>query len=311
MGEDPPLRNREIFPSKFSESFPGRHSIVTQHHNPGFLDAHLLLQEMKLSPGEEWTFSGEGWRFLSTRLGQGYWLAADPKPIEPGDAIMLSPLGRGILRASQLTGLTFVYFHFQPDRLTDLLSPVERHYLESSETQVRLALKLIAANDPWARDFSSLAQRATCQNSLASRSAILQLVAAAVGIEANSQPEMPVRLPGAKDRFLQLLGQMSESEFINCTVGQVARQSRCSARHLSRLFHEAFGVSFSARQTELRMQRAVQLLKDTDLKISQVARECGYGHLGLFNATFKRRWKQTPSESRQSQRTSTNLQAAS
>lgn len=275
------------------------------------LDAHLLLQETKLGPGEEWTFPGEGWRFLSVRLGQGYWLAADPKPVEPGDAIMLSPVSRGILRASQLTDLSFAFFNFQPDRLTDLLTPMERHYLESAATQSRLAFKLIGANDPWAREFSVLAQRATSQNSLASRSALLQLIAAAVGIETGPQVEVPSRLPGAKDRFLHLLGQMSESEFINCSVEGVAQQSRCSTRHLSRLFHETFGVSFSARQTELRMQKAVQLLKDTDLKISQVARECGYGHLGLFNATFKRRWKHTPSEWRGSQRTSPNLQAAS
>ena len=56
------------------------------------------------------------------------------------------------------------------------------------------------------------------------------------------------------------------------------------------------------RQTELRLQRARQLLTDADAKVSMVAMESGYRHLGLFNAMFKKRFGVTPREWRQQNR---------
>jgi hemolysin activation/secretion protein len=55
-------------------------------------------------------------------------------------------------------------------------------------------------------------------------------------------------------------------------------------------------VPLRAHQTELRLQRARQLLADADAKIINVAYNSGYRHLGLFNAMFKKRFGLTPSE---------------
>lgn len=271
------------------------------------LEAHLFLHEQKLGPGEEWTFSGSGWRFMSVLSGQAYWLSQEPQSLDPGCALMLSPAGSGTLRASQLTPLTFSYFHFLPDRLTDLLSPVERHYLELPETCSRFALRSFAAADPFAQQFSALARRAGAQNSLASRSAILQLISSAVGIEATIPKASDERLPCARERFQEVIGQMTDVDFIRCSVESLADQCRCSTRHLSRLFLAAFGVSFSSRQTEMRMQKAARLLRETHLKVSEIAGECGYRHIGLFNATFKRRWKHTPTEWRHARQPETEI----
>lgn len=263
------------------------------------VEAHLVLQEAHLSPGEEWTLPGDAWRFVSILSGQGYWLGEQRVSLEVGDALMLSPSGMGKLRASQLNPLQLIHFQFHPERLTDVLTPVERHYLESSETQGRLAFKHYAANDPFSRQFTALVESPGSQNSLAKRSGLLQIIAAGVGGETSTSAPRREMLPGAKDRVLGRLSQMTENEFINCGVEELARECRCSTRHLSRLFLRTFGISLSARQTELRMQRASRLLRETDLKISQVALECGYRHIGLFNSTFKNRWKQTPTQWRQ------------
>jgi AraC-like DNA-binding protein len=70
----------------------------------------------------------------------------------------------------------------------------------------------------------------------------------------------------------------------------------CSERHFSRLFREEFGVPFHARQIELRLQRARQLLADSNAKIINIAYDSGYRHLGLFNTMFKKRFGLTPVE---------------
>ena len=89
---------------------------------------------------------------------------------------------------------------------------------------------------------------------------------------------------------------MSEAELAVRPLSQLAGELHCSERHFSRLFREEFRVSLRARQTELRLQRARQLLVESDAKIINVAYESGYRHLGLFNAMFKRRFGVTPSQ---------------
>jgi AraC-like DNA-binding protein len=49
------------------------------------------------------------------------------------------------------------------------------------------------------------------------------------------------------------------------------------------------------------LQRAQQLLSETDSKIIHVALESGYRHLGLFNATFKKYIGMAPSQWRRLQ----------
>src|SRR6185295_10306102 len=99
-----------------------------------------------------------------------------------------------------------------------------------------------------------------------------------------------------RDRFRQLLRQMSQAELSACSLADFAGQLHCSERHLSRLFREEFGVPFRERQTELRLLRARQILADSNAKIIHVAYESGYRHLGLFNTMFKKRFGMTPRE---------------
>jgi hemolysin activation/secretion protein/AraC-like DNA-binding protein len=102
-----------------------------------------------------------------------------------------------------------------------------------------------------------------------------------------------------RERFRQLVAQIPDAELATRSLPELAGQLHCSERHFSRLFREEFGVPLRARQTELRLLRARQLLADGSAKIINVAYESGYHHLGLFNAMFKRRFGVTPSEWRQ------------
>jgi AraC-like DNA-binding protein len=54
------------------------------------------------------------------------------------------------------------------------------------------------------------------------------------------------------------------------------------------------GVSFREKQTEIRLNRAVQLLARTDSKVVDVAFESGFGSVSLFNTLFKRRFRVPP-----------------
>jgi hypothetical protein len=55
-------------------------------------------------------------------------------------------------------------------------------------------------------------------------------------------------------------------------------------------------MSVSALRMEIRMLKAVSLLRNPDHKISTVAGECGFNHLGLFNTCFRKRFGKSPGQ---------------
>ena len=78
--------------------------------------------------------------------------------------------------------------------------------------------------------------------------------------------------------------------------------TRCTPRHLSRIFQQVVGSSFRDKHTELRLARARELLATTESKVVDVAMESGYQSLSLFNQMFTRRFGMSPGRWRQSYR---------
>lgn len=68
--------------------------------------------------------------------------------------------------------------------------------------------------------------------------------------------------------------------------------------YLSRLFKAETGKTFSKYLTELRMQKAAELLKESGLKISDVALCVGYNDVSYFIQTFKKYYLMTPEQYR-------------
>jgi len=105
---------------------------------------------------------------------------------------------------------------------------------------------------------------------------------------------------GSDDHIIQIFEKLSASDLINLSVGELADRFNCSRRHLNRLFHKHFRVSVSALRMEMRLLKAVSLLRDANVKIINVAEQCGFNHLGLFNSCFKRRFGSSPGQWRES-----------
>jgi AraC-like DNA-binding protein len=70
---------------------------------------------------------------------------------------------------------------------------------------------------------------------------------------------------------------------------------------LSKMFKEIMGINFIDFLTNIRLDKARELLRETDLKISEVAEEVGYQH-SYFNRLFKKQEGVTPSQYREMSR---------
>ena len=77
-------------------------------------------------------------------------------------------------------------------------------------------------------------------------------------------------------------------------VAALARQAHVSPAHFSRRFKEAFGESPHQYVLTRRVERAQELLRNTDVSVSEICLEVGFQSLGSFSAAFHRVAGMTP-----------------
>lgn len=78
----------------------------------------------------------------------------------------------------------------------------------------------------------------------------------------------------------------------------VARHIYLSHEYFSRLFKEEVGENFSTYLTVYRINKAKELIKGTDMKISQIAMEVGYSNPGYFSKNYKKYMGVSPEDDR-------------
>ncbi len=88
----------------------------------------------------------------------------------------------------------------------------------------------------------------------------------------------------------------------NLTLESMARMAGMNAYYFSSYFKKNTGMNFKAYLTEVRMEAAVRLLKNTDCKAYEVAGLVGYRNVRQFNENFKGRYGKSPNEYRKEQR---------
>ncbi len=71
------------------------------------------------------------------------------------------------------------------------------------------------------------------------------------------------------------------------SVRRLARVSGVSEAHFARSFKEAYGVPPHRYLLTRRVERATALLRETQLSITEIAFQTGWGSLGTFGRTFR------------------------
>ncbi len=79
---------------------------------------------------------------------------------------------------------------------------------------------------------------------------------------------------------------------------QVAREIGVSVSHLRRLFQQQEGKSPAAVFTEMRVQRALELLVRTNISVTEIALTCGFSSHSAFSRTFHRHTGLSPRQAR-------------
>ena len=115
----------------------------------------------------------------------------------------------------------------------------------------------------------------------------------------SQDPELLRRLLRAKDR-------MDAASHEEWPVRRLARVSGVSEAHFARSFKEAFGLPPHRYLLTRRIERATALLRDTELPVTEIAFQTGWGSLGTFGRTFRDITGESPSANRARERAQAN-----
>ena len=86
------------------------------------------------------------------------------------------------------------------------------------------------------------------------------------------------------------------------TIHDLAGEMQVSVRQASRVFQRVYGMSFSKKLREMRVEAAKVLLRTTDRKMEDIAAACGFETYSYFFTSFKAQEQMSPQAYRQRQK---------
>ena len=104
---------------------------------------------------------------------------------------------------------------------------------------------------------------------------------------------------GMLEAFAQLVEQQSTGGNVRLDLDMIATSLKMGESQLRRRIQEITGKNVAAYVTQLRMEKAMRLLREQpDLLIGEVAEQCGYGDVAYFSRVFRQYYDMTPTQAR-------------
>lgn len=259
------------------------------------MQAYLALQDIGLNACEEYSLEKEGFHFVLPKSGSGRYLSASQVLSLGAEELLVAKGSAGGKVRAERTELHFQAFSLSLEQLFPLFAIQEiallQRVMESFNTP-----RIWPAATAVATECRRLAAEAPRQNNLEHRCHLLKIAGNILESEFGRAQRQQMGSEGAAEHMAGVFDKLTTEEMLNLSAGAMAAKFGCSRRHLNRLFHRFLGHSITALRTEMRLLRAISLLRNPGLKVISVAGQCGFNHLGLFNNCFRRRFGLSPGE---------------
>ncbi|MFS4428642.1 helix-turn-helix domain-containing protein [Chryseobacterium sp. S90] len=118
-------------------------------------------------------------------------------------------------------------------------------------------------------------------------------------ISKENLKKFSIQLPTTDDQRLNAVTDHLRSQLNEkLTLENTAKQSGMSVRSLTRLFQTKLHITFIQYIKMLRIIRAMELIKDTDLNMTEITYEVGYSNIAAFSNNFHQLTNMRPTEFR-------------
>jgi AraC-like DNA-binding protein len=89
---------------------------------------------------------------------------------------------------------------------------------------------------------------------------------------------------------------LTKSRHYHLTIEDLSRETQLNRNKLQFGFRELYQISIDEYRIQLRMEKARQLLEQTEKSVKDISVMLGYKSMGSFSAMFKKVYRKTPSE---------------
>ena len=202
-------------------------------------------------------------------------------PFKPGQALLVLPYQFHHFSHLSHSTLKWLFCTFELTPRT-FLEPL-RNRIITIETRTRNILNELLTD--WHADESEL-QTELLQTSL------LRLL---ISLKQDRLLSVPDLLPESANNLLLSVNRLlSEWRGKPATAAGLAEALNVSASHLRARFRETAGIPLGSYIQNYRLNRAMALLRTTDLSIADVAEEAGFGSPQAFSRIFKKETGKPP-----------------
>ena len=169
-------------------------------------------------------------------------------------------------------------FHFLLDPSTDQFSDEYIHFKIEDDCNIRALLEMMVVE---------YANKQEDTQAVLKPIVLSFLMQVARQYTAAKKEMVPDRL---SDKIVHFMGEHSDT----VTLKDIAKRFSYHPNYISTLLHREIGKSFSEILLEQRMERAVILLRGTNLPIEEIALMLGYSNSSNFYKTFRAYYNQSP-----------------
>ncbi len=85
------------------------------------------------------------------------------------------------------------------------------------------------------------------------------------------------------------------------TLTELAMSFHCSTVSLTKWYYREYGKTIMDDLTDVRMEHACRMLRDSDASVASVAAACGFSDGGYFSKRFRKRFGKSPTEWRETE----------
>jgi len=272
------------------------------------LQENLRLNFISLKNGEQWSQSRSGLAVLLIECGVGNYTSGKVgRLVRPGDVLVLTgPATAKVEASAGPVGLEGSGFSVDLELLYPLLGVGDIAKLQPLAERLKSG-RVYLAGSGIAEECKAIVNEARKTQAIRERSEMLRVAAHVLVEEFKNEKVSGRSLDSNVSRGLE---RLTHDELITLSVEELAGKFACTRRHLNRIFHQAFGASVAAIRMEMRLLKAVSLLRQKKTKVIDVAEKCGFNHLSLFNSCFKRRFAMSPGEWRKQHEENGHSEAA-
>lgn len=221
--------------------------------------------------------------------------------ISPGSVYMLTPMDFHSVNAKP--GEELVLYHIQFGSSTLGSSLMQRIAEDREQLGRGFSVQLSGSESDSVRaDFEQLLHEFEARPSdgvMMMRACLERLCIRILRMMESDVSSVPVHPPVNENAAVKSAIQYVQYNFRSpITLNEMAKMVHLSCNYFGELFRTHMGVSFGEYLRSRRLECAHRLLADTELSISEIARESGFRTMSHFSETFRRRYGVTPTEFR-------------